>query len=1382
MPEKTRATSVSDIDTAWGEQSMADCLDHDPQIGSDVSECMDFPPLNKLLSIQATELKRLIFLHGQSGCGGILYLRGAHIRGHLNLEGLSACNGASLPRLYLVQCLLDDGISFKGAKLGHISLRGSRFSLDRNNKDRKFGDTRRHIVGDYAEINGEADLSNTKPLVPPATENDGSKSPAGTEFPDGLPEELKHVGSQTLLLSMRGASVRGTLRIRHTTFAESADAATSGQSWSAMDLSWAVISGTMRFSHGLVVHGGIKATGLRCEGEAWFIGSTISHAYIGEPENLQYRHAINLQSALFQKSLVLSQDSTSPQGTGRSIVTGFVFLHTCTVNHQLLIEGVVLRYSSLIFSGATLGALSITSPEASNPKSKFSGSNRAQTDNIDRWNIEVEKGVPARIGSCLIQVEPGTAENINLEYSEIGHVDLASTERSGPVTDCIRNINLSNTICSEVKIGGSIENRLNLSKAKIAGDCIVACSVPRALLNQAVIGGSLDLKEWSTREASDDRSKNGHPTSSHSGRQSAGDLPQLDIQNARIGAKIDVAEFKRIKAQSALDAKLNCYPDYKITFSKARIVDGENESLDAKEAFLAFLEGPEGEVLRLDGSSSVFHDLNMQQPPRLETGEQVIEFLVLFCAFTWADGGPFRVFSRGSICANDKDLFDDQPEDDLLSIQSTSLKWKVPGGRSMSFNKFQWSTGTVSESLKVIASPKAYPGITALENGLAKDDFKELPLFRWPTEEALAAESKNTSKANLAIDQSDLNTELSTLIAEYKLSEAKATIDNKSERDIEGEVAHPDYVDLPPEIDCWFVVASVWYEEKIFACLFLIKNKPATENKNSEVAVSMLGEFPLVSIIEPKSTETSPKDAWLPWVGLKDYEAFEQRKGGQAALVTLTELDENSEARLDVENYLGTPFEEPLVSDREARSNGWWDRIKAKIWSRQLEKQENCRKNESAERALWKGWGWSRKAYVDLSGSKCRVLADVSGRGWGDSIYFKTDRFEFETVARKEFSHADNQREHSPGEILRLILNEFKWRRPQNSARIDYTNKPNMSYYEQRLLWLSRYRMNDQSALETPDTTVRAMTDSHEDDINRWFEPGTFRSFARVYRQRSLDQGAVYLDESLMRLKSWHFRWHLRHLQPKTGAFTKRLLAALAILIFVLASYLAGMVDWMWSLSAFPILLITWCSPLTKIAMLVLSAFLSCWDTLFRWGFRYGLSLIRPLVIILILIVIGWWSVNYLDNRGFMIVESLFVSNHLAPDRKTSIFAIEQGLSEPVASVRCGSNIDHGLYALDKLIPLIEIDQDKRCLIRPFDANRDIAYSALVADPWYRGSAPDCASGNLPCNLLYPFEVMISHPTTWRTLQAFYVILGWVVISATLLTFSGVLRKQAEGR
>lgn len=181
---------------------------------------------------------------------------------------------------------------------------------------------------------------------------------------------------------------------------------------------------------------------------------------------------------------------------------------------------------------------------------------------------------------------------------------------------------------------------------------------------------------------------------------------------------------------------------------------------------------------------------------------------------------------------------------------------------------------------------------------------------------------------------------------------------------------------------------------------------------------------------------------------------------------------------------------------------------------------------------------------------------------------------------------------------------------------------------------------------------------------------------------------------------------------------------------------------------------------------------------LFRFWFRYGLSANSALTCFLVCILAGATSVHIARNGG---VESVTdweakasgVDGSLDHDialvldvEYEPVRAAEREVGEPgeagksdarSAGTReegravyaraspCNLNVSSLLYALDVFLPLIDLDQERRCSVR--DALPDSDHDRYF---W------------------------------WRFFKVLYELLGWVVTSLVILTITGVLRRDLE--
>ncbi len=455
-------------------------------------------------------------------------------------------------------------------------------------------------------------------------------------------------------------------------------------------------------------------------------------------------------------------------------------------------------------------------------------------------------------------------------------------------------------------------------------------------------------------------------------------------------------------------------------------------------------------------------------------------------------------------------------------------------------------------------------------------------------------------------------------------------------------------------------------------------------------------------------------------------------------------------------------------------------------------------------------------ALVDLSDASCRVLDDYSGRGWSDGTHFKTDRFTFESVTRTEKNKSTAS--YSSQAMLKLkdiiaerlkIFPDFKT--PESRREYDgicYTNNHEMHFSRQRLLWLMRYVQD-----LTLDNPGQSNSDSSKNKIEKtgtYVDGGVFRQISTIYWKLGLVDEAKDVDEAKYRidmneLSKKHSRYNYKIDHP-IWFFSLFLLGSIISIsiacnvhngckesllgVFTPTNYpsLLKSEFGLWSsLSAFLALFFLWWnkSPFRQLFKRAMGHIISLFSFVYWLTFRYSLSLLRPFVTILILFSIGWWGTSYMGENGLLTTESTIVSAYVLEDINDDKYkgtirapyydtlmldASKNGESTTpfphltsTSAVSCKGLVDYVTYAIDSFIPLLDLDQEDRCLIRPFSKKMgDKPYRTMLSlKPWYT-----------------PLDVFIKHPTTWRIFQTIYVLLGWIVISLTIVVYTNILRRR----
>ena len=155
--------------------------------------------------------------------------------------------------------------------------------------------------------------------------------------------------------------------------------------------------------------------------------------------------------------------------------------------------------------------------------------------------------------------------------------------------------------------------------------------------------------------------------------------------------------------------------------------------------------------------------------------------------------------------------------------------------------------------------------------------------------------------------------------------------------------------------------------------------------------------------------------------------------------------------------------------------------------------------------------------------------------------------------------------------------------------------------------------------------------------------------------------------------------------------------------------------------------------------------------------FDHGLSPKRAIATTIGLVLLGWAATEYANEHDLLVIETT-ASATVAVERPAGptggSVLVPGALIAPSATARpalpCGDAISPFLYAMDVFIPLLDLRQEFRC---------------HVGRAEYRETEA---------------EELLRSPKTWLVLKAAYSLLGWIVISLTILTVSGVLRRQAE--
>lgn len=157
--------------------------------------------------------------------------------------------------------------------------------------------------------------------------------------------------------------------------------------------------------------------------------------------------------------------------------------------------------------------------------------------------------------------------------------------------------------------------------------------------------------------------------------------------------------------------------------------------------------------------------------------------------------------------------------------------------------------------------------------------------------------------------------------------------------------------------------------------------------------------------------------------------------------------------------------------------------------------------------------------------------------------------------------------------------------------------------------------------------------------------------------------------------------------------------------------------------------------------------------------FGYGLKPERALLTLVAYFLLGWGVFAWANARGAMVIDLQPVAN-VAED---GAFGIQEQERALVTNLPCGEEIQPAYYALDVLIPLVDLRQEEKCEIG------EVTEGAL----WQGWALPTALTGEPAVRL--GGEITLLH-----AFKVAYAILGWVVISLAILTFSGLIERARE--
>ncbi len=1310
-------------------------------------------PKENMPSITSSDLRKCILNLVDHNQVGRFYLRGFRIKGRLSLEGLSGKGGSSLKPISFIECLFEDGVCFASSHLTSLSLRGSRFGVDRGNTVTDISQTLCHINLTFSKLKGNLDLSQIRPFAMENDEDGKTYLKEAYNFKGELfraeKQEIKSANS--LVANISGSNIQGRFSAENSIFVEDFEFVQNHHeeslySFNALNISDCTFHKRVMFSPCFAIIGGLSALNIVCHSELWIAGAFIHNGYLQiksskSEESFERPRALNFQSSKFHRTVYISQERYPSE------INGMVFL-SAVVAEDIVIEcvdfGDSLGVSDKCYVvGTSLSCKNLYISDLDEDKNLIGTTNKRSKQDSPLKSLSFKGANCNRIG---VKLKTAILSDQNAEWKSLDFSE-SSVKRLSISTFGFETGKFLGTNAEKIRINiyGSA-SLIDFSGSEVKADTKIKGMVKDLNFSKSSLG-NLNLEQWSTpgpKDASISRTQNLNKLN----------WPTLTLERCSINGAIDVGGNFAPDQISASKYELSCFKDKraKLVITKA-IEKQDSEWRDRriqnqpfKVGLLSSIEFEDGRHdAKLSGYSDVFHKLPKEYGVNLDTKEKAIEYLCLFCTFLVTENeekglSQFRIVTLGNLEEANRKSINSEVSPPLNNLKCQIL-------RPDKIKHVSMKPQNETQEFKIIEKMNGFSSLKEAIEFYQDSDFK-IPNGWDPRKDRFA-------KQNF----SDWLIKLNEKAAEKaKVEEENKTVNAKKESEI-----------------TWFIPAACTYQKSVWLAVFKLKQFNSSVEMLDDTHVcstdfnhhfnnqSTDDSSPDESHLDLKEQQDLLKSKTTPvlFCPLADFGEFISRGPGRSGVIELNRSQASEKQ----------PFD--------------------KLFPSQL----NLKELKTNENVLRRIWGVDRSALVNLSDCSCELLADGSGHGWGDFVFFKTDRFNPKMLKRYE-EHEDGQSYiestssyskvnafgrlknrlnkllQSRKKTIGKIVNEVDLS-PDDIYKRGYLN--DISFYskgfnfkEKRLLWLSRYH-------DDLDNTTNG---AKEIDI------ASFRRVARNYRSSGLEPAAKYIDEARIYKEGLEFRNKFKSSLPNY-------VLILSVFVPLISLYkIVSNGGFSIGINLGSSLFICLFIGLIISAKSILRLFLTFWDYFYRASFRYGLSLRRPLLTILGFIFLGTWATKSLDENGFLVIESTAVTPYAIasePNNEEFILSLQTNKLKPNSyvkstNIRCGNTIDYGVFAVDMFIPLIELDQSERCLIRPFDPSpprNDKSYDTI-----FNASRVDknCNSEGIQiCDIVNGYKTIANHPTTWRFLQSLYVLAGWIMVSATLLIFSSQLRRTSEG-
>ena len=375
----------------------------------------------------------------------------------------------------------------------------------------------------------------------------------------------------------------------------------------------------------------------------------------------------------------------------------------------------------------------------------------------------------------------------------------------------------------------------------------------------------------------------------------------------------------------------------------------------------------------------------------------------------------------------------------------------------------------------------------------------------------------------------------------------------------------------------------------------------------------------------------------------------------------------------------------------------------------------------------------SLRGKVSLENLYCDTLDDRAGCFWGTDVRIDMNHFVYNRTTWEPDPEEGVERAYRRlwTSFMREVRRGAAWGLRPLAARFGWTDRlgrePPPTPWQTKLNWI--YRQFDTSKLPTP---------RHYRIGPGEYRPQPFEQAIKVARTEGREDYAIHFEIEKRNIEWRLFTWRHR------GRF-------LALGVLAAAAWMIVPRD-----------NVTW-STMGTAGLLLVSFAVSSDVSHFAMRTLFG-HLRRPIRAIATLagaFLIGWAGVDAANDRGMLVIDVAPVAALVGEGENSGVIGSQLAAKNLARNVPCGDNINEALYALDVLIPLIDLREESRC---------EVGEAAVPRN------RPDIRDG-----VLGTLESWPRKPTDfWDVLKALYAIAGWFIVSLSILTFAHTNRARGE--